>query len=262
MFYRKRGWFYQLIWPVTQYIVTNISCTLCAILFFILNRTVVIGRGKVPNERNTLLLSNHQTMIDSFLIGISAYYPQSWIKPFVMPWNPAAEENFFRTPILAFLADNWKCIPIRKGRKDVGAIYRMADALKTSPMILYPEGTRARSRDIGKGRGGAGLLILETRPKVIPVYIDGMDKVLPIGAILPRFFKKVHVYFGEQIDLSKYDENGKTKENAEAIMQEVMDAINRLQVDLEVIKNRGHAYSTTNMPKNPNRMPAKVRDVS
>ena len=201
-------------------------------------------------------------MIDSFLIGISAYYPQSLIKPFVMPWNPAAEENFYRTPILAFLADNWKCIPIKKGRKDVGAIYRMADALKTSPLILYPEGTRARSRDIGKGRGGAGLLILETRPKVIPVYIDGMDKVLPIGAVMPRFFKKVYVCFGDQIDLTKYYENGKTKENAQAIMQEVMDAIGRLRVELNVIKNQGHAYSAAKMKKDRNRIPVKVRDVS
>jgi 1-acyl-sn-glycerol-3-phosphate acyltransferase len=201
-------------------------------------------------------------MIDSFLIGISAYYPQSLIKPFVMPWNPAAEENFYRTPILAFLADNWKCIPIKKGRKDVGAIYRMAEALKTSPMILYPEGTRARSSDIGRGRGGAGLLILETRPKVIPVYIDGMDKVLPIGAVLPRFFKKVYVCFGDQIDLTKYYENGKTKENAQAIMQEVMDAIGRLRVELNVVKNHGHAYSAAKMKKSHNRVPVKVRDVS
>ena len=101
-----RGPVFHFFWPLTRYLTVHITALLLGLVFYVLNRATVIGRGNVPRERNTLLLSNHQTMIDSFLIGISAYYPQSLIKPFVMPWNPAAEENFYRTPILAFLAVN------------------------------------------------------------------------------------------------------------------------------------------------------------
>src|SRR6266702_3651837 len=105
-----RGRLFQLLWPVTSYLVTNVTVTFFWLLFFVLNRTTVIGRKHVGEQRNTLLLSNHQSMLDSFLVGLGAFYPQSWIRPHLIPWNPAAAENFYRTPILAWLADNWKCI--------------------------------------------------------------------------------------------------------------------------------------------------------
>ena len=53
------------------------TVTLFWVLFFVFNRTVVIGRRNVGEERNTLLLSNHQSMLDSFLVGLGALYPQS-----------------------------------------------------------------------------------------------------------------------------------------------------------------------------------------
>src|SRR5882672_9237196 len=106
----RRGGLFRLLWPVTSYLVTNITVTFFSVLFFIFNRTTVLGRDNVGEQPNTLLLSNHQSMLDSFLVGLGAFFPQSWIKPHLIPWNPAAAENFYGTPILAWLADNWKCI--------------------------------------------------------------------------------------------------------------------------------------------------------
>ncbi len=233
---KKRSWLFRLTWPVTHYFVTNISVSLAYAFFHILNRTIVIGKKNVPRQANTLLLSNHQTMIDSFLVGTIAYYPISLIRPRLIPWNPAAEENFFRTPILAWLAYNWKCIPIKKGRKDVGAIYRMAEALKKDPMVLFPEGTRSRDGSIGKARGGAGLLILETHPTVIPVCIDGMDKLLPIGSIFPKLFRKIYVYYGKPLDLKEFYNKERTKGIAHDIMVRVMDTIRAMHAEIETLK--------------------------
>lgn len=240
---RKRGWLWRVSWPVTHYLITNLAVTLGYIFFHFFNRTKVIGRENVPRSGNTLLLSNHQTMIDSFLVGLCAYYPDSLIKPYLMPWNPAAEENFFRTPILAWLADNWKCIPIKKGRKDVGAIFRMAEALKVSPMTLFPEGTRSRDGSIGKGRPGAAFVILETRPTVIPVCIDGMDKVLPIGSIFPRMFKRIYVYYGKPLDLSEFYGREKSKEVLRAVTARVMEAIRALHAEVQEMKLRERGWS-------------------
>lgn len=233
---RRHGWLYRLTWPITHYLITNISVTFGYIFFHFFNRTIVIGKKNVPQRVNTLLLSNHQSMIDSFLVGLCAFYPTSLIRPSVIPWNPAAEENFYRTPILAWLADNWKCIPIKKGRKDVGAIYKMSQALESGPLTLFPEGTRSRDGSIGKARGGAGMLILETHPTVIPVYIDGMDKLLPIGAIFPRLFKRIYVNYGQALDLSEFYHQEKSKEVAQAIMDRVMDSIRALRLEIEHTK--------------------------
>ena len=85
-------------WKISSYLVTNFSVTLFWVFFFVLNRTRVIGRHHVGEAPNTILLSNHQSMIDSFLVGLAAYYPRSLVKPYLLPWNPAAAENFYKNP--------------------------------------------------------------------------------------------------------------------------------------------------------------------
>ncbi|TDI85753.1 MAG: 1-acyl-sn-glycerol-3-phosphate acyltransferase [Caldithrix sp.] len=233
---RKRGWLSKLIWPVTHYLVTNFTITLWYIFFKVFNRTTIIGKENVPHEANTLLLSNHQTMIDSFPVGLFAFYPACLLRAFLLPWNPAAEENFYRNWFLAWLADNWKCIPIKKGRKDVGAIFRMAEKLRLGPMTIFPEGTRSRDGSIGRARGGAGLLIMETHPTVIPVCIEGINEVLPIGAMLPRMFKRVYVYYGQPMDLSEFYGRDKSKRVAVEIMNCVMEQIRHMKAELDELK--------------------------
>ena len=226
----------RLLWPVTQYFITSLSVTLSYIYFRLLNNTTVIGKRNVPRRPNTLLLSNHQTMIDSFLVGLCAYYPVLLIRPSLMPWNPAAEENFYRNTILAWFADNWKCIPIRKGRKDFKAILKVAEGLRTSPVTFFPEGTRSRTGEIGRGRAGTGFLVLETWPAVVPVCIDGMDKVLPIGSSFPRFFKRIYIYFGRPVDLSEFKGRKNNKETAQEVIDKVMEAIRALKIEIQKMK--------------------------
>jgi 1-acyl-sn-glycerol-3-phosphate acyltransferase len=216
---------FQLLWPVTSYLVTNVTVTLLWVLFFVLNRTTVRGRSNVGEERNTLLLSNHQSMLDSFLVGLGAFYPQSWIRPHLIPWNPAAAENFYRTPILAWLADNWKCISVRVGRRDLHALHRMIEVLPQGVMTLFPEGTRTRTGAVGAGQAGPGLLILATGARVIPVAIDGMQKVLPIGSKMPRIFKRIYVTFGPPVDYAEFLATPRTRETAQALIDRVMAAI-------------------------------------
>jgi 1-acyl-sn-glycerol-3-phosphate acyltransferase len=220
-----RGRLFQLYWPVTSYLVTNITVTVLWVLFFVLNRTTVVGRKNVGEERNTLLLSNHQSMLDSFVVGLGAFFPQSWIRPHLIPWNPAAAENFYRTPILAWLADNWKCIWVREGRRDVHALHRMIEVLPRGVMTLFPEGTRSRDGTVGAGQAGPGLLILATGARVIPVAIEGMQKVLPIGKYIPRIFKRIRVTYGPPVDYSDVLAMPRTRETAQALVDRVMAAI-------------------------------------
>src|SRR3989442_15913222 len=101
----RRGTLFHLLWPVTSYVVTNVTVTLFWLFFFVFNRTVVIGRRNVGEESNTLLLSNHQSMLDSFVVGLAAFYPRSRLKPHLIPWNPAAADNFYITLLLVVLDD-------------------------------------------------------------------------------------------------------------------------------------------------------------
>ena len=156
----RRGRIADLLWPVTSFLVANLTAPVFLLLFFVLNRTRIMGRQRVPLERNTLLLSNHQSMIDSFLVAMGAFYLRHLRRPDLIPWHPAAEENFFRNRLFAWFFDQLKCIPVRPGRRDIKAVYRSMRALSEGTLILFPEGTRSRDGSIGKGRPGAGLVIL------------------------------------------------------------------------------------------------------
>jgi 1-acyl-sn-glycerol-3-phosphate acyltransferase len=220
-------------------VVTNLTVTVFWVFFFVLNRTTVIGRRHVGEERNTLLLSNHQSMLDSFLVGLVAFYPQSWLKPHLIPWNPAAAENFYKNPILAWLADNWKCIWVREGRHDLHALHRMIEVLPGGVMTVFPEGTRSRDGSVGPGRPGAGLLILATRPRAIPVAIDGMEDVLPIGRHVPRLFKRIFVSCGPPVDYAEFLAMPRTRETAQAVIDHVMAAIQAQHAELRRPRTQG-----------------------
>jgi len=97
-----RGRVFNFFWPFTRWLLSIGTATVGAILFFGLSRTEIIGRRNALRAPNTLLLSNHQSLIDSFLIGFSAYYGAAIFKPWLIPWNPAAEDRIsgsaFRWP--------------------------------------------------------------------------------------------------------------------------------------------------------------------
>ena len=228
----QRGPLFRLLWPFATYVVTNVVVAGLLVVFRVFNRTTVIGREHVGYARNTLLLSNHQSMIDSFLVGTMAFFPRSLVKPYLIPWNPAAVENFYKTPVLAWFSDVWRCIPIREGRRDLTALRRMLKVFPRGVMTLFPEGTRMRGNKVGSGRVGAGVLMLSAKPKVIPVAIEGMQEVLPIGSRWPRFFKRIYVSYGAPIDYSEFLGAGRDKDSAQKLVDRVMGSIREQHAEL------------------------------
>ncbi len=256
----RPGWLSNIIWHFLSWVVVNVSVTLMWPFWFILNRTVVIGRENVGNWPNTLLVANHQSMIDSIPIGIVAFYPRTLIKPYLIPWHPAASENFFKHPTLAWTSFHFRCIPVRPGRRDLKALVRMIDVLPYGTMNIFPEGRRSRTGEVRDGKPGPGLLILATKPRVIPVAIEGMQDVLPIGSSIPRIGKRIWIKFGEPIDYSEFVGRPRTRETAQEIVDKVMETIRANHKELrqkriEYWARRGKDVSsayTSNDPGNSN----------
>lgn len=228
----------RAIWPLATWLAAQATVPFILFFLFLLNRTRVYGRGRIPMRRNTLLLSNHQSMIDSFLLVFTAFFPRELVKPSLLPWHPAAEENFFKNRFYAWVFTMLKCIPVRPGRRDPKAIHRSMRALREGTMILFPEGTRSRDGSVGKGRAGAGMVLLGTGASVVPVTITGMDRVLPIGKLLPRFGNRVSVYFGRPIDYSDLVNEPHSRETAQQVVDRVMDRIRFQRRVIERIEAR------------------------
>jgi 1-acyl-sn-glycerol-3-phosphate acyltransferase len=60
-------------------------------LFKIKNKTTIIGRENIPKKTSLLFLSNHQSLIDSMLIGYALFSPWDIFRHYrQIPWNAAA----------------------------------------------------------------------------------------------------------------------------------------------------------------------------
>jgi 1-acyl-sn-glycerol-3-phosphate acyltransferase len=81
----------------------------------------------------------------------------------------------------------------RGGRDSIRAAQDLLDA--GWHVLVFPEGTRSTTGDIGPFRPGVGLLAVRTGRQVVPVRIRGTAAVLPKGARRPRR-SPVEVRFG------------------------------------------------------------------
>jgi len=53
-------------------------------------------------------------------------------------------------------------------------------------LILFPEGTRGTSGEVGPFRGGLyDLALLRPQAELVPVYIENLNRILPKGEFLP-----------------------------------------------------------------------------
>lgn len=195
----------------------------------VLNRVEVIGRENVPRGRRVLIVANHVSIIDSFVIGLAAFLPTALWRPDLFPWNPAAKEKFFARPLLRLLMRLWKCIPVRRHQHDFEALAEMERCLADGTMILYPEGTRSRSGRLNPGRPGVGKLIHDLRPIVVPVAHTGIEDVLPIGARFPRIGRRIRIAFGQPLELAAYYDLPPGKPTSQLIVARVMAEIAALR---------------------------------
>ena len=81
---------------------------------------------------------------------------------------------------------------------------RRAWSLKSGdPIGIYPEGTRSPDGRLYRGKTGPVRMALEAEVPIIPVGIEGTDKVQPTGSYGVRRHP-VTVRLGEPLDLSRY----------------------------------------------------------
>ena len=168
------------------------------IIFKVLNRVEVLGSENRPKkgEGSVLLLSNHISAIDPFLIAITSYPLFSTVR-----WRAPAKEELFRYPVVRNIIAAWGAFPVRRGKKDHEAMYQMALMLKDSVVVIFPEGTRSRDGLLLKGRPGVGKIIWDARPsKIIPLVVEGTNRILPKGRIFPAVGKKTRIYYGKPMD--------------------------------------------------------------
>jgi 1-acyl-sn-glycerol-3-phosphate acyltransferase len=203
-----------------------IGLSFWVLIFKGLNRVKIIGAENIPRkgEPGVMLLYNHISAIDPFLVGVTAmpYFSPIW-------WRAPAKKELFDYPIVRNIIASWGAFPVDRGKRDLKAITKMTELLQSSVVLIAPEGTRSTTGQLQKGKSGVGKIIYDARPKnIIPIRMRGVEDILPKGSILPRMGKTTEITFGTPMDMRHFYALPESIETSRKIVDAVMEAIGRL----------------------------------
>ena len=179
-----------------------------------LNRLKVIGAERIPAAGGVLLAANHISGYDTVFIPTVVLCQHPW----QMIWAPAKEE-LFRNPFLAAIFRSWGAFPVKRGR-DLRAGKHLGELLQTEKVMLFPEGTRHKDGQLGKGNRGVGKLIYDHRPVVIPTGLSGINNWRFLGVA-----QRGTIRFGAPLVMTDLLERDDCKETHQLIVERLMAAI-------------------------------------
>ncbi|KAA0966148.1 1-acyl-sn-glycerol-3-phosphate acyltransferase [Sporosarcina sp. ANT_H38] len=180
---------------------------LSSAVFYPLYRIKVIGAENFPKEGGVLLCANHIDNVDPPVVGITSPRPVHFM----------AKEELFKMPILKSILPKVNAFPVKRGMSDREAFRNTLKILKSGKVVgMFPEGTRSKTGELGKGLAGAGFFALKGDAVVVPCAIIGPYKA----------FKRLKVVYGKPLDMSSYRENRTSAEDVtEVIMSEIQKLI-------------------------------------
>ncbi len=202
---RGVGWTYTL---------ARIVLTIPTILIY---RVRAIGVENVPKDGPLVLAPNHFSQMDHFFVGV---YLKRKIR-FM------AKSQMFGPPVLTYIYRHGGVFPVRRGHHDEEAIETARILVEQGEMLLvYAEGGRSRSGEMGEPKPGIGRIALETGAPVVPVALNGSERVRSWKRLR---FPRVTVQFGEPLTFPA--EEAPSRERQLEAATEVFAQVRRMYED-------------------------------
>jgi 1-acyl-sn-glycerol-3-phosphate acyltransferase len=183
-------------------------------LFF---RTRAIDSHKVPTEGAVILAPNHFSFLDHFFLAVYLRRKVQFL----------AKSQLFKPP-MQFIYSHGGVFPILRGRRDEEA-FKTAHAVldRGDIVVMYAEGGRSRSGELGTPRPGLGRLALESGATVVPTAIYGSERARNWKRLQ---FPKVTVQFGDPVRFERVE--SPTREQSQEASELVFEEISGLYTAL------------------------------
>lgn len=194
----------------------------------------ITGRIKITGRKNLFprhgrgrfVLSNHISLVDVCLPVLC--FPEVLLHPITgLPWGAIDHKNL-RAPWL-FWMRIFKLVPIERElispNRNVAAVAKMREMLSAGEaVILFPEGTRLAKvgeekrktspitrRQIGRFKGGITKILSGIDCDVVLIWIEGADTVLPVGSMIPLFWRSSITFhvgepMGSDFSIEEYED--------------------------------------------------------
>jgi len=151
-------------------------------LLWFYGRPEISGKENIPNSGRVILVANHRSLLDGFLLV--AFWPKRI--------SFLAAEYLFELPGVGCFLRVMGAIPIQKRSTAIGLEFATQVLQGGGTLSIFPEGRIIDGKGLGPFKKGWAYLALKTGTTVIPVVITGTDSVVPVKTIIPRF-GKIHM---------------------------------------------------------------------
>jgi 1-acyl-sn-glycerol-3-phosphate acyltransferase len=208
--------------PDFMYEVVRLLLTPILLLFF---RTRCIDSDNVPPEGPVIVAPNHFSFMDHFLIAVYMRRKVHFV----------AKSQLFKRP-LQFIYNHGGVFPVRRGHRDE-EMFKTAHALlgRGNMIVMYAEGGRSRTGELGEAKPGIGRLALESGAVVVPAAIAGSEAARNWKRLR---FPKVTVQYGEPIKFEHTVESP-TREQSQAAADVIFERVERVFYGLQREGRRG-----------------------
>jgi 1-acyl-sn-glycerol-3-phosphate acyltransferase len=183
------------------------------------HRLSISGRENLPTEGSFVLVANHASHLDALCL-LSALPITKVHRAF-----PAAARDYFfvNTPRMLMAVVVVNAVPFERhgGPRQSLSVCRTLLDNPGNVLVLFPEGTRSATGQVGEFKAGIGLVVAGTPYPVVPCYLEGVRLAWPKGRWLPRP-RKVCVRIGKPRVFA--DREG-GKDSAVRICHELQEAV-------------------------------------
>jgi 1-acyl-sn-glycerol-3-phosphate acyltransferase len=165
-------------------------------LFLAGTRFVVEGKERLGDTRNTVVMPNHVTQLDAPIMAVTLG----------MDFKAVVKTELYRFPFFHYCLRYAGFIEVDRKDPDQSkqAIEKAVGSLQAGNcFIIFPEGTRSRTGELGDFKKGAFVVAMEAKSRIVPVAISGIRELMPRG----RFFVKpgtVRVQVLDPVDAGGY----------------------------------------------------------
>ncbi len=142
----------------------------------------VSGARNLPRTGPVIIASNHISFIDPPVLGSSIHREAFY----------AAKKELFTNRWSGGVISHFNAFPVRRSGFDSTALKKSIEALESDGvLIMFPEGTRSRSKGMLPFKRGVGYLVEKTGAAVLPAYLAGSNRLkqhlFKPGGIILRF---------------------------------------------------------------------------
>jgi long-chain acyl-CoA synthetase len=194
-------------------------------LFFrLFLRMSIKGRDNIPSSGPCILAANHASYLDGFVIG--AAIPFSTFENICF----LGISKFFTGSIKQVFARMSHVIPIDAETYLNRALQMSSYVLSQGKSLcIFPEGGRSFGEEVLPFKKGVGIIALERKIPVVPVYIEGSSNALPRGTAIIRPCR-IRVIFGKPFSIGDMDMTKKPSNIDE--YQFVADQLRELVIEM------------------------------